>query len=424
VAALLSVALGLRLWVAAGSTRVPQADEIGYDRTGWSIATGGGYRIDKRVTYKAPGYSAFLAAVYAVAGRDYRAVRIVQAVLGASACGLVVWLGWWVAGRTEGLVAGWLAALSPPFISLTERLLSENLFIVLSLVVWLLLARVLRRSSRLLLVALGAMSGLTALTRSIGLGLVGVAALAVVFAGTPSAPRRRRLGQAAAMAAACALIILPWTLRNWRHHHAIVPIATETGLALYAGWAPPKDGKIIGFHPDDAISYQSYQMEELAADRFLMRKTLERLAADPDEIPRLLGLKFLYFWSPFDWEILGHGQGVYHGLYVLLLPFAALGLLRLRGEPRALWVLAAPIAATCAAALLFAGIPRFRLPVEPCLIVLGSAGLLAFLRQGMVLSRARLAVASGWAALNVAGIVWSAQAKLVARTILEKAGLW
>ena len=90
----------------------------------------------------------------------------------------------------------------------------------------------------------------------------------------------------------------------------------------------------------------------------------------------------------------------------------------------AMWILVPAIGYTLLIALLFAGVSRFRVPVEPCLILLGSAGLVAFVRHGMAWRTGRLMIASGWVALNVAGIVWSPQVKVAARTLLERVGLW
>lgn len=129
LAALFLLALRLRGAVALTSPLTPAADEVTYDKTGWSIASGKGYVHHGRWAHKAPLYSAFLAGIYTLAGRSWPAVRMVQAVLGASVCLLVAAAGWMLAGRLPGLVGGWLAALYPPFLLLTARLLSENLFV-------------------------------------------------------------------------------------------------------------------------------------------------------------------------------------------------------------------------------------------------------------------------------------------------------
>ena len=62
-----------------------------------------------------PGYFVFMAAVYAVAGNRMEAVLLVQCVVDALACVLLLLFGEAVAGTRAGTVAALLMALSPQF---------------------------------------------------------------------------------------------------------------------------------------------------------------------------------------------------------------------------------------------------------------------------------------------------------------------
>jgi len=427
MAAIAVIAVGLRGWIAVTTTRVPLADETSYDESGWSIATGGGYVVDGKVAFKAPLYSAFLAGVYRVCGHDYRAARVAQAALGASLCLLVVWLGGALLGPTEGLLAGWICAVYPPFIWLTRLLLSENLFIWLSVLSLVWLVRYLRSPRISNAVVLGILGGLSALTRPTGLiATVVLAGLILALHRNARSARQRWLG-AVLVCTACAATILPWTVRNWTRLHAFVPITSHGGRDLYVSWTWIPDGKRLGFGslaPEDEQAIQT--MGELETEQYLYQQTITYLRRHPQEISRLSALKTLYFWSPFDWEVLGGGQGVYNGAYVFLLPFMLLALIwsAARPPPETQWICAAFIACHFITAVIFCGLPRYRLPIEPILILLASRGLLAFVLVGNQWSASRAGSAVALAGVHAAAAVYSSQVKIMARVTMEWLRLW
>ena len=61
-------------------------DTADYQSYALGLLNGSGFSAD---LYRAPLYPAFLAAVYALLGKGFAAVRIIQAALGAITCGLV-----------------------------------------------------------------------------------------------------------------------------------------------------------------------------------------------------------------------------------------------------------------------------------------------------------------------------------------------
>lgn len=163
---------------------------------------------------------------------------------------------------------------------------------------------------------------------------------------------------------------------------------------------------------------------EVERDRFYFLKALEYLREHPLSIPRLTVWKMLLFWCPFDWETTGR-SGIYHGLWVALFPFALLGLAQaFRQNEPALWILLPPIFFTFVVSVLFSGLPRFRLPIEPLLILLASSGLIRFLKNQ---PKPRLGW-SGWVAawfvFNLAGAFYSPQMKWAFRTTAEFLRIW
>jgi len=174
----------------------------------------------------------------------WRLARVAEAGLGVATVALVGLLGLMLFGAPTGLVAMGLAAIYPPLVLPSASILSESLFIPLELGA-VLAALHARASPRRLTWALaaGVLVGLAALTRSNGILLVPVLALAVWH---PPSRTRAALGPALALAAAALLTIAPWMVRNATSFDALVPVSTQDGFALAGQYnAASQDNEII-----------------------------------------------------------------------------------------------------------------------------------------------------------------------------------
>src|SRR5262249_25626622 len=74
-------------------------DSYQYDSLGWNLVQGFGFAVNRGsvlvfgncppcepVTYPLPGYPAFLAVIYAIFGRDYLVVKLIQAAVDTGTC--------------------------------------------------------------------------------------------------------------------------------------------------------------------------------------------------------------------------------------------------------------------------------------------------------------------------------------------------
>lgn len=420
--AALAIGFACRLALAVYPPSVPVGDEMGFRATAVSIAEGRGHVTDGNVVFKAPLYPALLAAVYWFGGNDL-AARIMQAVLGAGLVLLVASFARWVLDPRSAVIAAWFAAVYPVFLTLAPRLLSEALFTflvaaALAALGWLLAARDWKRA-----VLVGALCGLIALTRASGLGFaVVLSGLFVALA--VSVPIRSRLLLAATILVACALVVSPWTVRNWVRVGALVPVSVEFGRNLYSGWVSVPDGRLFGNTAvDDTTRYADAALGEVERDRYVQEKAVAFLQSRPSIVPRYIVLKSMYFWSPLDWDVIGYGQGTFNGLYVALMPFVFLGLwVTWRQAPSAFWICVVTTAYFWALALLGSTTPRYRYPAEPALFAIAAAGLLAFVAD--TASRHHRWIAAGWVGANALAIPFSSQMRLLLREILVRLGLW
>jgi hypothetical protein len=193
-----------------------------------------------------------------------------------------------------------------------------------------------------------------------------------------------------------ALIVMPWTVRNYRVHGALVPVATQVGVALYSAYNPPA-GWIFGMDSQDETVVAAHRLSEVEANAMLTRAAVSSILSSPRRTLRLEALKAVYFWVPVDWEILpvyGAVNPTYLFVGLWALVYAGLRLThKWRPNEVPTWAAWLPIAYLFAMAMVVQGTPRYRLPCEPLLAVFAAAALAAIGRE--VSHRTMVALVSG-----------------------------
>jgi 4-amino-4-deoxy-L-arabinose transferase-like glycosyltransferase len=268
-----------------------------------------------------PLYPYFLAVPLALTG-SLDAAKWVQAALSVLLVPAVGRVGMQAFGTRVGLGAGALAAFYPELVWFAAHFWVENLFLVL---VWwgfdqLLAADVRARTAPAL--AAGVLWGLAILSRETMLYFVPVAALWLAW-------RRRAEGgwrRAAALALGAALVVAPWTWRNWVVFRAFVPVSTAGSLNLFQGNAPLSRQEVY-----DEVDAVRGRVEQ---HRFALRRGLESIRdRQPTWIFEKLVEQMPMFWEAESMAAIHIKRGAYgpvpHGravlfALVLLLPYLAL----------------------------------------------------------------------------------------------------
>jgi len=192
---------------------------------------------DTGLLSRPPGYPAFVAAVHRILGDNYADVLAVQVVLTSLLAPVMLFLVTRVAGSRAGIVAGVLAALSPPLAYHAALVTPDALAALVAVVIVFLVgcARDARPRSRAAwLVAAGVAGGIATWLRPNFLPLAPAIAVAVpfVFGG-----RRKARGPSLAMAIAALAVVAPITIRNLRVYGELVPVSINGGIVLWEGIA-------------------------------------------------------------------------------------------------------------------------------------------------------------------------------------------
>src|SRR4051794_12191846 len=212
-----------------------------YDTHAVSIARGKGYSKTlalRPTAFRPPGFTYLLGGVYRVTGvQDKPApdrvvvARRLQIVIGTVLVAMIGLVAMQVWGPVVALVAMGLAAVYVPLVTMSGTIMSEPLFAI-----WMLgalsAAMAYRRSPHPFRWALiiGVLTGLAILTRANALILLLPLALAV-WVGRPRFAVRS-LAAPVILVAVAVLVVMPWTIRNYRTVHHFVPVSTQLGSAL------------------------------------------------------------------------------------------------------------------------------------------------------------------------------------------------
>ncbi len=239
--------LAVRIYLAA-ARGPPVGDEVTYLSCAQNVLAGRGWLVPlfglKLRLFLPPGYPAFLLPFVAAFGDAAPwAAAGAQAALGIATAALLSALGKRLAGNLAGVVAGAAFALHPYMIYYSARVLSETwaLFLFALFLYFYLDAAAGRRRLAVSFVFLA----LAALTRPVFI-YVGVAAVACLLVRRQDERPRARLGNVALATLVFALVLAPWTVRNYQLSGRFIPVNYNVGRVLYQGnWPLAGDDVVL-----------------------------------------------------------------------------------------------------------------------------------------------------------------------------------
>ncbi len=292
---ILALALALRLWLWSRPEHPPANDEIEYLAVGMDLAQGYGFRFyDTYRWLRAPLYPLFLGFFFWL-GPPRLATLVQALLSTATSYGFFLLgkrLFPGEAGERTGLVAALLGALLLPFATFPALFMSETLFTALLVAFLLFLlavppARPERRAG--LTASAGLFLGLSALTRAVAFAFIPLAAgwlyLALRREGG-AAGKPRPLLLALLFILTSLATIAPWTVRNALVYHRFIPLDTGASINLWAFYEPHESIEEIRAQLEAIPN---------PADRqaYALRKGWERLREDPGVFWRKLPQTFV-----------------------------------------------------------------------------------------------------------------------------------
>lgn len=259
-------------------------DEVYYFHTARDLAIGEGYRDPFTLAYTAtfpPGYPLLLTPVFIAFGPHLLLAKLLNVALSALAAVLVYALATLVTDKRTGVLAGGLMALFPSQILFSGLIMTEPLFVALSIVLVLALTVWLRDRSSVRAwqaIALGLLLGYMSLVRAEALLLLGAVPALWLLSGvswrsTATATPLLLLG--------AALVIAPWTARNYARFDEFILLRGD-------GAGDPSRVVRIGLSKDYE-TWKTWENRELEPEGFT--EILGFYAREPWQVPIVGGKK-------------------------------------------------------------------------------------------------------------------------------------
>jgi 4-amino-4-deoxy-L-arabinose transferase-like glycosyltransferase len=321
---------------------------------------------------RAPLFTVLVAGLYklGLAGGDGRLIGLLTGGGTITALGLI---GRRLAGDRAGLLAAGVAALYPTLIAADGAMMTESAYGVFAAFSILAAYRLVDAPSLGRALLLGVLLGIAAHARAEALLLLPLVLVPVLR--RPGGPRA-----SAAVVAAFALVLVPWTVRNWSAFDRPVLIATEGGETLAgANCDVTYYGRRIGTWQYSCAAFdgRGNEAEELnEAGRKGLRYARDHAA----RVPLVAAARFARTWGVWQPFAVPEGRRAWvmhvgEALYFVLIPLAVYGFIVLRRRRVPVWIVMAPFITVTVTALLAYGQIRFRHSAELSLVVLAAVAL-------------------------------------------------
>ena len=371
VPAVALLALLVRALFALYYPHAAAPDEASWRTAATDLSSGRGFT----EVLRHPGYIAFLALVFKLFGTGDTAVRLAQAALGALQCLLVYSLARSLFKKElPARLSALFLALYPYAIFHSAHLLSEAFYsFLLTLFLALLYLLPDRRNALPIAVAAGAAFGLAVLTKSTVL-------VAAPFILLWFALNRLPARCAAAFVLGAGLCVLPWTARNYRVHGKLI-LVNMSGSYLFQANNPETMRIELETRRLKEVDWYTPEYEEIAklppveADREYTARALAFMRSNPGTVLELMRMRLLHFWRLYP--ITDSAPQRLAALFTsgVFIPLSFAGLLLSAPAWKKTFLIWALVFAYNLAHTLFVCTLRYRVPLDPLLLIFAAYAL-------------------------------------------------
>jgi len=299
VMAITLAALGLRLLTIALAPTEPVSDFWSLFTRAQNLHDSGSYdAIPGRPDATFPPLYPILLSISFYFSQDrLLTAKLVNTALGIASVFLVAELSYLLFGARAAILAGLIQALYPRSILAPELIAAENLFLPLILLWAIMAVRYFLKEapSTWILIALGVISGLLTLTRS-------VACLTWLLIPLISLASRRGvshiLKELALLATVSTLVLLPWGLRNVSALGRFTVLNSTGGVDLFIGNNPHATGNFYAWQADIVAEDPAFfQRDVLDQDATARTIAIQWIARNPVKALHLYIVKFARMFS-------------------------------------------------------------------------------------------------------------------------------
>ncbi len=341
-------------------------DEYEYYRMVENFLAGKGLIAGEHIKgFRPPLYPLLLSILYFLKF-NLTAIRIFQCVISAFTVSFIYLTGKNIFSRKIGLWSGLVASIYPFFIFYNGFLLTETLFVFLTVVT--IYSFVAMSPKFLSLAKTGVFLGLTGLCRPTMQMYLPISFIHIIAEKTGLYARMKKI---LIITVFFIATIGPLVIRNYVIFNTFVPGTTMGGWVFWEGNNPYSDGGPCHYFPENIL-----KVDEIERDRILFQKTVEVIKKNPSRFVWLLQNKFKRFWN-----VVPNADEFTRPLYRIIsvmsfgimMPFFILGFLLSARNRKAQYMHSLIIFFTVFHMVFLASI-RYRVTLEPFYIILAVYG--------------------------------------------------
>lgn len=263
-------------------------DEYEYFKMVQNFLSGKGLIVAENLkSFRPPLYPLFLS-ILTILKLNLTGIRIFQSIISTMTVFIIYIIGKETFGEKEGIISAGISAFYPFFIFYNGFLLTESLFIFLTVLCVMYLIRVYEKNGMVSLKA-GISMGLGGLTRPTLQIYLPFAIFHILFFKENLNLKLRKI---IFLITGFCLTLSPWIIRNYKIFHKFIPGTTMGGWVFWEGNNPYSDGGPCSYFPENIL-----QIEETIRDKLLYRLTLKAIKENPERFKYLLKNKFKRFWN-------------------------------------------------------------------------------------------------------------------------------
>lgn len=306
----ISLRLGYVLSLDPTSIMTPWStvkDAYAYNNNALSLLEHGVYGYNGRPSaFHPPLYGFFLAGIYSIFGlNNFLAVRLFQVLLSTFTVYVVYRIGRRVFNEETGIIAAFISAMYPFSLHFTGEIVTETLFVFLWTLSLLYLLYLTRKPHPYNFFLCGALFSLTILSRPV----VAFIPFAILWLWIVCKSRMLVL-KLLLFVIGLQVLIIPWSVRNYRVFGAFIPLPTNGGytLALGATTLPYTEARvkvkeILGYdHSDVKNPALQEQINEAELDRKAKELAKELILENPIGYSKYVTKNFFKFFFNLDFS--------------------------------------------------------------------------------------------------------------------------
>jgi len=352
---------------------------------------------------RAPLWPFVIAMVDRIIGPQDIFVRLLLCAIGSATCVLLYLFAKDLFGERVGIVAGVMSAIYPFLYVYDGLLYSESVYIFLLLAFCYTLYHLQRTPGISLMATSGVLVGLLSLTRPNGLAILAIFVAWVGVLGWRKVFSWRIALKSVLVVSLLSLIfIAPWTLRNYKITHTLIPVAVGDGKVLLGAYnyetADPiyQHGYYSGIWiiPSESTPWVASKFPrdcsgpcEVKRDNAYKAAAFQWIEEHIAYIPFMIEQHFMNTWQVVPQEAdlainrfpdRGSSQFVIlmmETMTPIVFVLALIGLVVTYRRWRDMLFLYLIITLTLTQSIVYYGIPRFRAPIEPLLILFAASAL-------------------------------------------------